>query len=654
MLARLLARLFPATPVVRHRLGVEPLEDRLTPNNRFVVPLPIPADNVTTFHSLATALSTPGLAAGDSVQVEPFSTPGAISNAHLDAINVANVTVRGASDFGPNELPVVRTADAISVDAQEVGLTFQNVNLRIDHTLTFNANGAIRSSSIDVGATGGDGIRFSGTTAAVLEDNTVVNTGVGYSGDVIKVFAGVGGANRVVGNRLSSATTYGTLLGYYSDAGGNTAIGDVVASNTFVGSDSLDQPASMISVASSVNGLTIRKNSFRDPRAVGSVIDLSGSDGIEILENDFDIYNIANAPTALSISHFFGGTSTTGYFYDPASATVIGNSFSTGASGTAITAFNSPYFIGNRVKIEANLFGENRVGVKISGTDGGGGVVDLGGGSLGSAGGNNFRSFSLAATATSGAIVTANGNGPTVQAQNNLFVVADPESVIYDLQDVGGIANVVATGNLTGNAAFVQSLYVQFLHRAGDVLNPNGAGLWVNALNGGATPSAVATAIIRSPEALGSVVDDLYRTILGRDADPVGLSHHINLLANGWTVEAVQIGLLAGAEYRVRFPSDAAYIASLFVSVLGRSPQGGTAFWLNQLPSLGRSGVAAGFVLSTEYRTRQVTHLFFDLLKRTPATAPTAPQVAAWVDTGLDLLSLRVVFASSAEFFIVG
>jgi hypothetical protein len=647
MLARLFRRFLPPAPPrppAGNRLRVEALEDRLTPNNRFVVPLPVQADNVTTFHSLGAALSTAGLAPGNVVQVEPFSTPGAISNAAIDAINAGNVTVRGAAEFSPSELPVIHTADAISVDPQEVGLTFQNVNLQLDHALTFNTNAAIRGSYVAISPAG---IEFVGTTAAVLQSNTLVNTGPSGVAAVIGFSPVTGSSNLIDGNTILNST-----LSYSLFTGGvNGAISDVVSNNTFVGSDAQETSSTQLLRVSEVNGLTIRKNAFRDATAEYGAVYLDGADNVQVLDNVFDMtYDATPGEAALTIA------SSTG---NGASATVRGNTFSTGANGRAVDLNLSTAAFPMSVKFEANNFLATPLGVRI--TAGATAVlsgIDLGGGPLGSLGANNFRAFRTAASTTVGAIVVDAGanniGGQTVNAQGNLFAVADPETVVRDAGDDGTEANVATTNSLTGNAAFVQSLYTRFLHRAGDVLNPNGAGQWVTALNGGMTQAAVANAIVRSPEALGYVVDDLYRTILGRDADPAGRSHHVNLMANGWTVETVQIGLLGGAEYRTRFPGDAAFVASLYESVLRRSPQGGVAAWVDLLPSLTRSGVAAGFVLSTEYRTTQVTNLFYDLLKRTPAAAPTPQQVAAWVNTGLDLLSLRVAFAGSAEFFVIG
>src|SRR5262245_50701401 len=78
-------------PGCRPRL--EALEERTLLNNRFVVPVGIPANNQTSFATLQAALATPGLTAGDVIQIEPGSAPGNLTNASLPA--VANLTIQG-------------------------------------------------------------------------------------------------------------------------------------------------------------------------------------------------------------------------------------------------------------------------------------------------------------------------------------------------------------------------------------------------------------------------------------------------------------------------------------------------------------------------------------------------------------------------------
>ncbi|HMJ76973.1 MAG TPA: Ig-like domain-containing protein, partial [Iamia sp.] len=72
-----------------------------------------------------------------------------------------------------------------------------------------------------------------------------------------------------------------------------------------------------------------------------------------------------------------------------------------------------------------------------------------------------------------------------------------------------------------GAGAVVRHAYLVALRRC-----PDGAGYayWVGRLNAGAAPGAVAGALARSPEAIEVVVDDAYRRVLDRPADPAGRS----------------------------------------------------------------------------------------------------------------------------------
>ena len=652
MLTRLLSRLFPAAPVARSRFGVEPLEDRLTPNNRFVVPLTVTADNVTNFHSLAAALTTSGLTSGNVVEIEPASTPGDITNANVAAINAQNVTIRGAAGFAPSELPVVRTADAITVTWAANELTLQNLNLRLDYLLKFTANVAVRNSYIVVGATGNNGIDCYFTNHVDLRGNTIVDTGSTASRYLVGVDPYSTSINTIQGNTIVSSSASTTLLSY----GGNPEFAyDVVSNNTFVRSVPFGSAGGpkMVSFAHG-SWVTIRNNTFRDDRAENAALHIDGAVNAYVSDNVFALNYPAFSPGGAALE--LSGTAANGVL-----ATIQGNSFATGPYGRAIDlAVNDATTFD--VKLERNTFLENSAGVHITASSAAAAVshIDLGGGGQGSLGGNNFRGFPGRASGTSVGAIIVDGGGinlsaQTVLAQGNLFGVADPETVIYDRADSGTQADVLATNAPTGNAAFVQALYARYLHRVGTLANPNDAGAWVNFMAAGGTQAQVANGIIRSQEALGYVVDDLYRTILGRDADDEGRSHHVNLLANGWTVEQVQMGLYGGAEYAVRFPGNAAYVANLFYTLLDRVPSAADLnAWLNLLPSLGRGGVAAGFINSVEYRNRVVKGLFFDMLKRTTGTAPTAQQVTSWVNTGLDVQSLRIAFAGTLEYYIYG
>jgi hypothetical protein len=228
-------------------------------------------------------------------------------------------------------------------------------------------------------------------------------------------------------------------------------------------------------------------------------------------------------------------------------------------------------------------------------------------------------------------------------------------------QDVGAFES----NPLSGNAAFVQTLYFNFLKRLGDVNNPNDAGVWVNLLNAGRiTPQAVANAIARSTEGLGILVNGLYQKLLNRNADPAGKSTFVSLLQHGTTVEQVIVDIVTSQEYtNLNGMTDMAFIQSLYRQLLGReaSPREVNA-WLGVLASQGRAAVARDLLQSAEFRSdvveqvygftyapaESVASLFADLLHR--PTAPPGTEISAWVSSGFDILTIQIDITGSAEF----
>ena len=79
----------------------------------------------------------------------------------------------------------------------------------------------------------------------------------------------------------------------------------------------------------------------------------------------------------------------------------------------------------------------------------------------------------------------------------------------------------------------------------------------------------------------------------------------------------------------------------------------GVANWLGGLPSLGRQGVALGFLTGAtgqEFRNDQFEGYYNALLHR-----PDDPKgLNGWVFTNLDIASVRVSFESLPEFFTNG
>ncbi len=227
---------------------------------------------------------------------------------------------------------------------------------------------------------------------------------------------------------------------------------------------------------------------------------------------------------------------------------------------------------------------------------------------------------------------------------------------------------VDTSGGLTGNAAFVESLYVDFLQRAGNTSQGGDAFFWVNALASGAmTQAQVVNGICRSQEALGLIVDGLYEKIFGRAADAGGQAALVGMLMNGATIEQVTTLMVASQEFANLAGTDAGYVASLYVKLLGRiGSYTEVSGWLSMLATSGRAAVANSLLSSAEYRgdvvqqlygftlapTVSEASLFFPVLHRTKSPMPA--EIAGWVNSSQDVLSIEFSFLGTAEFFSNG
>jgi hypothetical protein len=322
------------------------------------------------------------------------------------------------------------------------------------------------------------------------------------------------------------------------------------------------------------------------------------------------------------------------------------------------------------VALAGNDLVNNQVGVSISGDGTSVGTIDLGGGSLGSAGNNDFHLF----TGSGGhfAIQVTGAFGDMIQAQNNLFT-GNPAAAI---NAPGETVNATA---LSADAAFVERLYANYLHRQASAAE---VAAWLPLV--AANSQAVVKGIGGSPEAFSVLVDGLYQRLLGRSAsgDPAS-SGWVKALLSGMTEEQVIAGIAGSPEFFDRATqlastgsADQRFVIALYHLVLGRQADPSAvevAGWVVALQGLGRAGVVQGLLASTEFRSLAVTAMYFaDVsVASTPAfpsipaqwvgstladwlhrsSAPLAVEVNSWVNSGLDVLTIEAGIANSTEFF---
>src|SRR5262249_18737382 len=118
-------------------------------------------------------------------------------------------------------------------------------------------------------------------------------------------------------------------------------------------------------------------------------------------------------------------------------------------------------------------------------------------------------------------------------------------------------------------ALFVDELYRRLLDRTAD---PGGRSFWIRTLAAGADRGVVAAVFANSAEGRGVLVDDLYQAILHRAADPAGRAAAVQALLAGLSEADLAVILATSPEYTATHRDDASFVVGLFRDFLGREP----------------------------------------------------------------------------------
>jgi len=150
--------------------------------------------------------------------------------------------------------------------------------------------------------------------------------------------------------------------------------------------------------------------------------------------------------------------------------------------------------------------------------------------------------------------------------------------------------------------------------------DPSGLSAWTSALDQGAGRAQVVLGIEGSAEYQGDVVEQLYGRFLRRSADAGGFRSAVAFLQAGGTDEQLAAFLAGSAEYSQTRGggSNDGFLNAFYQDALGRQPDsGGRAFFDQQLASgLSRVQVAAAILESDEYRQDLVRSAYQRFLRR--------------------------------------
>ena len=589
------------------RLSIEVLEDRTVPASVSVVPLTATPNNSSTFGALEDAIKAAGN--NGTVTVEP----GATADFNID-ITQSGLTIQGDPNVPSSILPSYN----ISIDANNVVLKNLNINF-VSVNPGFNglqlAKSTVGSVFISGGPTGNG-------------NNTITQNAV--SGDVTVI------GNTDLGVPTNDNITYNTFSSFSQSVISVTSDnGATIKYNQITGGGSL---------STDTNGNTIT-------RAPQTGIEVDGGTGVVVANNTITVQGQNGPP---------GGT--TGAFtginiapFNPAGAglpantpvaaptvQVMTNTVNTGRGiGLAITAPKSG--TGDRdtqVTVQGNDFHNNAIGVSYTGNGGSTITTDLGGGTLGSLGGNDFRGFTTSGSLTNAAIVLQGvGTGAVLTAHSNSFApTVTPPKVVF-----AATGSIDVSQSLTTKQAFVQALFNNFLQRTGQISELN---YWVGVFDASSTgQSDVVNGIAGSTESLSRLIDGYYIQYLGRQADANGEAYFVNLLQNGETLDQVQAGFISSQEFISSNNSD--YIQGLYRTFFNRTGSSTElGYWYAQLPTLGLAGVAQQFAGSAENRTQFVTNTFKAYLHR----PPTANDLSVWTSQTGSLNAIALGILNTPEF----
>ena len=211
----------------------------------------------------------------------------------------------------------------------------------------------------------------------------------------------------------------------------------------------------------------------------------------------------------------------------------------------------------------------------------------------------------------------------------------------------------------SSTATFVNQLYVDLLGRQAD---PGGLSFWTSQINNHLkTRSQAALGFFLSPEfnAASSLVTNCYLGILTRDPDMGGWLDWARAIRGGLTPSGLATAFLNSPEGQGHYGGldNAAFVNAAYVNVLRRpADSGGLAYWLGQLNSgaLTRSSLLLAFIMSPEFINRTgnrtiVDQLYMSLLRRQGENAG----VAAWtsdLNSGVPLDTIINGFIASAEY----
>jgi hypothetical protein len=277
-------------------------------------------------------------------------------------------------------------------------------------------------------------------------------------------------------------------------------------------------------------------------------------------------------------------------------------------------------------------------------------------------------------TTSPGSVTVANaGNAPAPQYLVNgshEYVDEGHFTVKIEIVQTAGAVALTTSATVTATATvheqplegiavgrpeqyWIQEIYRDLFNRQAE---PQGRDYWVSLLDQGQSREQVAFDIVKLAyprEFQHDTVDALYAQYLGRAADPQGKDYWTAFLYDGGTIEEMSQALCSSPEfYRLHGAAAKGLIDALYQETLGRAAEtAGEAYWEQQMTNgMTQESLAAAFFSSDEYLRLRVDSLYLQFLDR-PADPAGAESFAQQLAQGLRDEQIIAQLLSSDEYY---
>jgi hypothetical protein len=232
---------------------------------------------------------------------------------------------------------------------------------------------------------------------------------------------------------------------------------------------------------------------------------------------------------------------------------------------------------------------------------------------------------------------------------SHTYAAEETYPVTVTVSDTTGRSSHETTNVQVGG--YVTSLYSNVLSRNPD---RNGLDSWVKQLHAGTlNREQVAFGFWVSAEHRGLEVDQFYTVFLGRNADPSGRAHWVQMYLSGGSDSDVVLGIVTSTEFTASHPDSNSFVVAMYVDILGRTPGAAeAAVWQGFLDqgSRSRSEVAFGILSSVEAIRDAIDQIYVEFLKRHPDAAGAAFWFGLAVTGQVTPTTLNADILASAEY----